>query len=113
MACIFCKIIAKTAGSKVFFEDDDIIVFADILPRAKVHLLIAPKDHYERLVDLPEKFDTIVLKRARRIAEQLGVGNNFRLQLNNGAQSGQIVGHLHFHFMSNQNGVEIEYTEYK
>ena len=73
MSCIFCKIIEKTSPAKIFHEDDNCIVFADILPRAKIHLLVTPKDHFERLVDLPEKSYVDILKTSKIVAEKLGV----------------------------------------
>ncbi len=109
MGCIFCQIIEKNKPAKIFLEDDKTIVFADILPRAAVHLLICPKEHYERLVDLPEETFLEVMRTVKTVTSMLGLENNFRLVLNNGAQAGQIVGHIHFHFLSNQAGVKVNY----
>jgi len=111
MSCIFCRIIDKESPSKVYYEDDSIIVFADIIPRAKIHLLIVPKEHFERLVELPERLILKSVETANNIARKLKIEDNFRLILNNGALAGQIVDHLHFHFMSNAPGVEIKYLE--
>ncbi len=111
MSCIFCRIINKESPSKIYLEDDSIIVFADIIPRAKIHLLIVPKEHFERLVELPERLIIKSVETAKIIARRLRIEDNFRLILNNGALAGQIVDHLHFHFMSNAPGVEVEYIE--
>ena len=111
MSCIFCRIIEKKSPSKIFYEDESIIVFADIIPRAKTHLLIVPKEHYERLIELPSDLIVKSMETAKIIATKLKIEDNFRLVLNNGALAGQIVDHLHFHFMSNAAGVEIEYIE--
>jgi len=43
--CIFCKIAAGQAPAEVFYQDDDVIAFADISPMAPVHALIVPKKH--------------------------------------------------------------------
>ena len=109
MDCPFCQIIEGKKPAKVFFEDDHTIVFADILPRAKIHLLICPKRHSVRLVDMPEKDFLNIMKTAQTTAHKLGVIDNFRLILNNGIQAGQIIDHIHFHFLSNQAGVNITY----
>ncbi|SYZ72951.1 conserved hypothetical protein [Candidatus Zixiibacteriota bacterium] len=101
MSCIFCGIIKREKPAKIHFEDDTLIVFADILPRAALHLLICPKSHFLTLLDTPDEILLAILDRARTIARELGIEDNFRLVLNNGAKSGQIVEHLHFHFMSN------------
>lgn len=109
MGCVFCEIIEKKKPAKIFLEDDNIIVFADILPRAAVHLLVCPKEHYERFVDLPENAFLEILQTVKTVTARLGLENNFRLVLNNGAQAGQIIGHIHLHYLSNQAGVKVDY----
>lgn len=109
MGCAFCEIIEKKKPAKIFFENDKTIVFADILPRAAVHLLVCPKSHYERLVDLPDEAILEIMQTVKTVTSRLGLENNFRLILNNGAQAGQIIGHIHFHYLSNQAGVQVKY----
>lgn len=109
MGCIFCDIAVKKSPADVYYEDENTIVFADILPRTRIHLLITPKQHFTKLTELPEETILQLINAAKLIAEKLGITHNFRLQLNNGAQAGQIIEHLHFHFMSNEGGVEVAY----
>ena len=45
MDCIFCKIIAGDIPSKKIYEDDEILAFYDIEPKAPVHFLVIPKAH--------------------------------------------------------------------
>lgn len=103
MNCVFCDIIRKEAPADIFYEDDEVIVFHDRSPRSPTHLLICPKKHFSDLLDappgiMPKLFETIKL-----IAKKLGTGDEgFRLVVNNGANAGQIVFHLHFHFMTNR-----------
>lgn len=111
MKCIFCEIIEKKKPAKVYFEDNDIIVFADILPRATIHLLISPKPHFKDLMDITDELLIKLLQKARDIALELLIEENFRLILNNGASAGQIVEHIHFHFLSNAQGVHLEYVD--
>lgn len=111
MDCIFCQIIKGEKPARKFFENENIIVFADILPRAVIHLLICPKKHYTSLLELPDDLAIEMLETARLIARELGLEKNFRLVLNNGAAAGQIVAHIHFHFMSNAGGVKISYKD--
>ena len=101
MNCIFCQIAGKEKPAKIYFEDDNLIVFSDILPRATLHLLLCPKKHYATLLDIPDDILMNLMERARIISRELKIEDNFRLVLNNGAKSGQIIEHFHFHFMSN------------
>ena len=50
--CIFCKIISGELKTDYVFEDDDFIVIKDINPKAKIHLLVIPKEHIPSLNDL-------------------------------------------------------------
>lgn len=109
MGCPFCQIIEREKPAKVFLEDDRIIVFADILPRAKVHLLICPKKHMTSFMELPDELLLKLMETARIVARQLSIEDNFKLVLHNGAQAGQIVEHLHFHLLSNAADVELIY----
>ena len=111
MACIFCKIIKHKAPSKIFFEDDNIIVFADFNPRAKLHLLVTPKIHCSRIMDLPDNITLKIFETVRKITNELNLHDNFKLVLHNGAAAGQIVEHLHFHYLSNENNIDIHYKE--
>ena len=101
MNCIFCQIIKGEKPARIFYEDSDIIVFADIFPKAPIHLLFCPKYHYPMIQDMENEILLKLVDRIKVIAKELGVENNYRLILNNGPLSGQIVGHLHFHFLSN------------
>ncbi|MCX6827548.1 MAG: HIT domain-containing protein [candidate division Zixibacteria bacterium] len=101
MNCIFCQIIKREKPAKIYCEDKEIIVFSDIFPRALIHLLVCPKTHYLSLMDIPDELLLGLFKKIREMAKELNIEDNFRVLLNNGALSGQIVEHLHFHFMSN------------
>ncbi len=109
MACVFCQIAAHDKSSKIYHEDTDIIVFADIFPKAYVHLLISPKAHYTRIMDLPDSLTLKIFETVRKITKELHLEDNFQLVLHNGARAGQIVEHLHFHYLSNEHGVEVKY----
>jgi histidine triad (HIT) family protein len=97
--CIFCKIAAGSIPSKTLYEDDDVIVFHDIRPLAKVHFLIVPKTHIETLKDCkPEHqalLGTMMLLAAQLAAEQGLVG--YKTVMNVGREGGQEVFHIHLH----------------
>lgn len=53
--CLFCKIIRGEIPSAKVYEDDKMLVFKDIEPKAKVHLLAVPKDHFKLLSEMDER----------------------------------------------------------
>lgn len=100
--CMFCRIVARQSAADVVYEDDAVLAFKDIYPKAPVHLLIVPKRHIPSLLEARDE-DAEVLGRcltaARRLAEQTGYAEKgFRLGVNTGPEGGQVVYHVHFHF---------------
>jgi histidine triad (HIT) family protein len=100
--CLFCRIVARQSPSDIVYEDDAVVAFKDIYPKAPVHLLIVPRRHIASLVDATDE-DALVLGRcvvaARRLAEDSGYAEKgFRLGVNTGPEGGQVVYHVHFHF---------------
>ena len=100
--CPFCRIVARQSPADIVYEDDAVLAFKDIYPKAPVHLLIVPKRHIGSLMDTTDG-DASVLGRclvaARRLAETTGYAEKgFRLTVNTGPEGGQVVYHVHFHF---------------
>ena len=103
--CIFCKIIAGEIPSKKKYEDDEIVIFEDIEPKAKVHLLCVPKDHFAYLSELNEARAALLgrtLQKIAALAPSLGLGEGYRLIVNQGDNAGQTVKHLHIHLMGGE-----------
>ena len=100
--CIFCKIASGEAKARIVLDDEDMVAFLDLNPQAPTHVLIAPKKHIARLLDATPE-DGALLGRlqlaAAKIAARLGVGDGFRLVVNNGRKAGQSVDHLHYHLL--------------
>ena len=97
--CIFCKIVNQQLPADIIYQDDLIIVFKDINPKAKIHQLLIPKLHIKSLLDLSLEHKNIIthaVYKIPEIAKQLGL-SGFRTIINTGKDSGQIVDHLHFH----------------
>lgn len=113
MDCVFCRIVAGTARAEIIFENDRVVIFHDHWPRATAHLLVVPKAHYATLLETPPDEVAYLMKVCRALAESLQLEDGFRLMINNGPRSGQIVFHLHVHFMSWVKAVGFEKIDLK
>jgi len=100
--CLFCKIANKEIDATIVYEDDLIIVFEDISPKAKVHLLMIPKKHITSLFEIKQEHDIIIAHMMRKlsyIAQQQNLDNGFRTIVNTGSGGGQVIFHLHIHIL--------------
>jgi histidine triad (HIT) family protein len=101
--CLFCRIARKELPAKIIFENERLLAFEDIRPKAPVHVLVIPKDHFASLNDAPEAAEALlgeILLRAREIAREKGIGESgYRIVLNTARDSGQEVFHIHFHIL--------------
>ena len=100
--CLFCKIAAGEIPSSKVYEDDSVLAFSDIDPKAPVHLLIVSKKHIISVAQTAdEDFDIYahIMRVARQLAEENGLAGGFRLVANTGKDGGQSVDHLHFHLL--------------
>ena len=103
--CIFCKIIAGEIPSAKVYEDDEIVIFKDISPKAKIHLLCVPKEHFALLSEADDRRAQLLgrtLKKLGALAQKLGLGDGYRLVVNQGENAGQTVHHLHIHFLGGE-----------
>ena len=103
--CLFCKIIAGEIPATKVYEDDDMLIFKDIDPKAKNHHLCIPKSHFKLLADMNEAQADLVKKCLQKIptlTKELGLENGYRLVINQGEDAGQTVFHLHIHILSGQ-----------
>ena len=103
MDCIFCAIMAGDIPSDRVYEDDSVVAFKDINPKAPVHVLIVPRRHIPSFNDIAEEDVGLIghiFLAARDIAKDMGVAESgYRLVSNNGPEGGQEVDHLHVHLL--------------
>ena len=102
MTTIFGKIIAREMPADIVYEDELCLAFRDINPQAPVHVLVIPKREIPRLSDATAEDQALLghlMLTANRIARDLGIGDAFRLVVNNGAGAGQSVFHVHLHVL--------------
>jgi histidine triad (HIT) family protein len=98
---IFTKIINREIPSTIRYEDDDFIAINDIKPMAPVHVLLIPKREEETLEEISldeDAFHTKLLQTARRVAQKLGIADNYKIMMNVGKQI-QLVHHIHMHIL--------------
>lgn len=101
--CVFCNIVKKSLHSNILYENNEMVVIKDIMPKAPVHLLVISKEHIMSLNNIEEKHkgllaDMIFL--AKNMAEQFKVASSgYKLQFNVGRDGGQVVPHLHLHLL--------------
>ena len=103
MSTIFSKIARREIPAKIVYEDDLCLAFHDVNPQAPTHVLVIPKKEIPRLVDAGPEDQALLghlMLTANKVAQQLGVGDAFRLAVNNGADAGQSVFHLHLHILA-------------
>ena len=99
---IFGKIARKEIPADVVYEDNLAIAFRDVNPQAPVHILVIPKQPIAKLADAESKDHALMghlLLTAKRVADQVGLSNGYRLVINNGPDGGQTVYHLHIHIL--------------
>lgn len=104
--CIFCKILKGEIPSAKVYEDEKMLVFKDIEPKAKVHLLAIPKDHFKLLSEMNDARAEVVsymFSKIPQIAAENGCENGYRLVVNQGDDAGQTVNHLHIHILGGEN----------
>ena len=101
--CVFCRITAGEIG-KAVWQDDQVVAFQDLNPRAPTHLLIIPRAHLASADELSEEHAPLagrLLTTAARLAREMGlVAGGYRLVINTGAGAGQSVFHLHLHLLA-------------
>ncbi len=100
--CIFCKIAAGELPADIVYQDEAVVVFKDIHPKAPVHLLVIPRTHVASLRELGPEHDALVAHMIRllpRLAQEHGLDDGFRTVINTGPGGGQEVFHLHIHLL--------------
>ena len=100
---IFEQIARREISAKIVWEDDDVIAFHDVDPKAPVHVLVVPKRVIPRLAESTAEDQAVLgklLLTTRRVAEMLDLlESGYRVVINNGPDAGESVPHLHVHVL--------------
>jgi histidine triad (HIT) family protein len=101
--CLFCQIVEGKIPAKVAFQDDQVVAFHDIDPKAPTHVLIVPRKHVASINDVDGGDDALVgrlVRSARDIAREQGLADRgYRLVFNCGDDAGYSVHHIHLHLL--------------
>lgn len=99
---LFTKIINRQIPAEIIYEDDRCVAFKDIDPKAPVHFLVVPKRPIDRIENMEEADEGLVghlVFVGTQVAKEQGLSEGFRLVMNNGAEAGQTVFHIHLHVL--------------
>ncbi len=104
--CLFCGIANGEMDTELLYEDDQVVAFKDINPKAPVHLLIIPKEHIATILDLEEENDQLIghmYQVAKKLAKEYDIAEDgFRVVANCNEDGGQVVFHIHFHLLGGE-----------
>jgi histidine triad (HIT) family protein len=100
---LFEKIIAREIPAAIVYEDDLVLAIRDINPQAPTHVLIFPKKVVPRIAEATAADQSLlghILLKAAEVADKIGLTQGgYRLVINNGADGGETVPHLHVHIL--------------
>ncbi len=103
MDCIFCLILSGDLPSAEVYGDDLAYAFADISPVTPTHVLVIPREHVTTIEGTGEEHEPLLghlLRVGSTVARQCGIADDgYRLAINQGANAGQMVDHLHVHVL--------------
>jgi histidine triad (HIT) family protein len=101
--CLFCKIVEGNLSADIVYENDSLIAFRDINPKAPTHILLIPRRHVATMNDLQDGDETLageLFLTAARIAADEGLAEDgYRVVMNCNEAAGQSVFHIHLHLM--------------
>jgi histidine triad (HIT) family protein len=101
--CLFCGIAEGKGKANLIYQDDAVVAFKDIVPKAPAHVLIIPRKHIVSVSDIEDQDQSLVgriFQVAARLARDLGIADSgYRVVVNSGPDAGQSVFHLHYHLL--------------
>lgn len=105
--CIFCKIIRGEIHSQKIWEDENFLAVLDVFPVGEGHTLLIPKKHFSNLLDVEKNYSEKYVDALKKVGTKLMKkydSSGFNIVLNNGADAGQVINHVHFHLLPRKKG---------
>jgi len=98
--CLFCKIVNKEIPANVVAENEEFLAFHDINPKAPVHILVIPKEHFDSFNEVTSEVMAKMSSFIQDVAKEVHIDKSgYRVITNVGENGGQEVKHLHFHVL--------------
>jgi histidine triad (HIT) family protein len=108
---IFAKILRGELPCHRVYEDEHVLAFLDIMPRAPGHTLVIPKTPARNLLDIDPAALAETIKAVQKVAkaaQKVFEADGITLQQFNESAGGQVVFHLHFHIIPRREGVAMK-----
>lgn len=102
MDCIFCDVVSGKKSAHVVYEDDTHMAILDKYPIQMGHCLVIPREHHEKIIDLPIEGVSSLFSKVPRVAQavlQATGADGFNIGQNNGKAANQIIPHVHVHII--------------
>ena len=98
--CPFCQIARGEMDTEFVHEEEDVVAFEDLDPKAPVHVLVIPREHVTMETELPPETLQQLMGAAQTVAEKQGIAERgYAIRINHGEDAGQEVAHLHVHVL--------------
>ena len=101
--CLFCKIAQGKIPADIIYEDDRVVAFDDLHPKAPIHKLIIPRKHIATVNDLNTEDNELIghmTQVAKKLAKDFKVDQSgYRILMNCNKNAGQEVFHIHMHLL--------------
>ena len=101
--CLFCKMVSGVIPCDKVYENEYLLAFRDIDPKAPTHILIIPKKHITTLNEINKNDQDLLgelLLTAKKIAKDEGIDTSgYRTVFNCNSDGGQTVFHIHMHLL--------------
>jgi histidine triad (HIT) family protein len=108
---IFAKILRRELPAHKILEDDKVLAFLDIMPRAPGHALVIPKAAARTIFDIaPDDLAHVIraTQKVARAAMTVFSADGMTIHQFNELAGGQVVFHLHFHVIPRHGGVPMK-----
>jgi histidine triad (HIT) family protein len=98
--CPFCQIARGEMDTEFVYEEDNVVAFEDLDPKAPVHILVIPREHVTAEADLPAETLKQLMGATQKVAEGQGITEGgYAVRINHGEDAGQEVDHVHVHVL--------------